>query len=181
MSKIFKEVLFTSDQIQTRISELAKDIEIKFSNTEQPPVFVGVLKGCLPFYSDLVTKINLDMVVEYIEASSWNGGTESSGEVIIKREIDYDISNRDVVICEDIIDSGITLEKIINYVKTLNPKSITIVTLLDKPSGRNGEVTLNVDFNGFIVPDAFLVGYGLDYKELYRNVKEIGIIKDELI
>lgn len=181
MSKIFKEVLFTSEQIQTRIKELAKQIENDFANINKPPVFVGVLKGCLPFYSDLVTNINLDLVVDYIEASSWNGGTQSTGNVIIKRKLDFDIVNRDIVIVEDIIDSGITLVEIVKYIKTLNPKSIKIVTLLDKPSGRKENLDLVVDYNGFIVPDAFLIGYGLDYKDIYRNVKEIGIIKDELI
>lgn len=181
MNKCFKEVLFTSEQIQSRISELAIDIKKDYENCEKEPVFVGVLKGCLPFYSDLITKIDMDMVVEYIEASSWNGGTESTGMVTIKRGIEYDIENRDVLIVEDIIDSGITLVKIIEYIKTLNPKSIKVVTLLDKPSGRDENVNLVVDYNGFIVPDAFLIGYGLDYKEIYRNVNEIGIIKDELI
>lgn len=181
MRDIFKEVLFTSEQIQNRISELALQIENDYKHSNQPPVFIGVLKGCLPFYSDLVTKINLDIVVDYVEASSWNGGTESTGIVNMKRGVDFNIEGRDVVIVEDIIDSGITLVEIIKYIKTLNPNSIKIVTLLDKPSGRKENLDLVVDYNGFIVPDAFLIGYGLDYKDIYRNVREIGIIKDELI
>lgn len=181
MNKIFKEVLYTNEQIQEKIYQIAKKLENDLQNCSQPPVFVGVLKGCLPFYSDLIVNINLDIIVEYIEASSWNGGTSSTGEVIIKRNIEYDITNRDVIVVEDIIDSGITLDKILKQIQKSNPKSIKVVTLLDKPSNRNKNIDIVADYNGFIVPDAFLVGYGLDYKELYRNVKEIGIIKDNLI
>lgn len=178
---VFKNILYSKEEIENKVLSLSKKIEIDYSSSTNPPVFIGVLKGCLPFLSDLTKNINLDIILEYIEASSWEGGTESTGSVKITKELSTDLTGKDILIVEDIIDSGITLEKIVDYLNEKSPKSIKIITLMDKPSGRVSNVNINVDYFGFTVPDEFLVGYGLDYKGLYRNIPAIGVLKDELI
>lgn len=181
MHKAFKEILFSEEEIQLKVEEMAKKISNDYRNCKEPIVMIGVLKGCLPFFSDLVKKIDIDIRIDYIEASSWNGGLESSGNVKVTKEINTNLEGKNIIIVEDIIDSGITLEKILDFIRDQNPNSMSIATLLDKPSGRDKSIDIKVDYSGFIVPDAFLIGYGLDYKEIYRNVPYVGIIKPEYI
>ncbi|WP_188207347.1 hypoxanthine phosphoribosyltransferase [Alkalibacillus aidingensis] len=171
-----KEVLFSEEEIQEKTKELGakitKDFDGKF------PLAIGVLKGAMPFMSDLMKRIETHVEMDFMDVSSYGGGMESSGEVRIVNDLNTQVKGRDLLIIEDIIDSGLTLSYLVNLFKYRGAKSITIVTLLDKPSGRKGDIY--ADLIGFEVPDAFVVGYGLDYQEKYRNLPYIGVLKEEI-
>lgn len=170
------KILVTEEQIQTRIGELGEELYQKFEGKN--PLFLGVLKGCFLFMADLVRACQVKSDVEYIAVSSYENATSSSGRVKIVHDIQQDITDRHVVVVEDILDSGNTLAFLSEYFKTRGAASITIVTLLDKPSRRTKAV--NADYVGFVVPDEFVVGYGLDYCQQYRNVPYIGVLKPEV-
>lgn len=170
------KVLYTEDQIRERVRELGAALCERFAG--QQPLFVGILKGSLMFLSDLIRACPLRCDLEMMAVSSYENATSSSGRVRINYDLQQDIRGRDLIIVEDILDSGNTLAFLREYLNAKGAASITIVTLLDKPSGRQKAVT--ADYVGFTVPDAFVVGYGLDYAQLYRNLPCIGILKPEV-
>ncbi len=177
-NRVLKEVLVTKEKIQKDCKRLAKEIEADYKDKE-PAIFLGLLKGCHPFMTDLLRYIEIDLQIDYMDVSSYFGGTTNSSEVKIIKDMTLSVKNRDIVIVEDIIDSGNTLKKVIELLKLRGARSVEVVTIVDKPSGRT--VELEAKYVGSIVPDAFLIGYGLDYDEMYRNLNCIGIPKDELI
>ena len=170
------KVLVTEEEIKTRIAEMGEALYEKFQG--KSPLFVSVLKGSFVFMADLVRSCQLKSDVEFIAVSSYENATTSSGRVKINHDIQQDITGRHLIIVEDILDSGNTLAFLKNYLLAKNAASITIVTLLDKPSRRTKAVT--ADYAGFVVPDEFVVGYGLDYCQKYRNIPYIGVLKPEV-
>ncbi|MGI6463819.1 MAG: hypoxanthine phosphoribosyltransferase [Clostridiales bacterium] len=176
MDKDIKKILIDETTIRNRVSELGKEITVDYEGCE--PVFVGVLKGCFVFMADLLRSIDLHCTMDFMSVSSYGDGTSSTGAVIITKDLSKNIEDKDVIIVEDILDSGMTLSYLSNYLRGRNPKSIKIVTLLDKPSRRRANI--NADYVGFEVPDAFVVGYGLDFAEKYRSLPYIGILKPEI-
>ena len=169
-------VLANEEQIQARIDELGRMITADYAGKE--PLFVGVLKGCFIFMADLVRACDVKCTVDFMVVSSYGAGTVSSGAVEIVKDLSQDIAGRDIIIVEDILDSGNTLSYLTRIMKARNPASIRIVTLLDKPERRTAEV--QADYVGFTIPDSFVVGYGLDYDQRYRNLPFIGVLKPEV-
>ena len=173
MEKDILKVLVTEEELKTRVAELGDALYKKYEGRR--PLFLGVLKGSFIFMADLVRASQLMCDVEFIAVSSYQNGTVSSGRVQITHDLQQDITGRELVIVEDILDSGNTLAFLKNYLMAKGAKSISIVTLLDKPARR--EKAVEADLAGFVVPDAFVVGYGLDYAQLYRNLPYIGVLK----
>lgn len=173
MHKDIMTVLADEEQIQKRIGELGARIAEDYRGRE--PLFVGVLKGCFIFMADLMRACELNCTVDFMVVSSYGSGTSSTGAVKIVKDLSEDIEGRDVIIVEDILDSGVTLSYLKKYLAGRNPASIRIVTLLDKPERRTSGVT--ADYIGFTIPNAFVVGYGLDYDQRYRNLPYIGVLK----
>jgi hypoxanthine phosphoribosyltransferase len=167
------EILLSSDQIKERISELAKEIVADYDGRE--PVLVGILKGAAMFMSDLARALDRPSRMEFMAVSSYGSGTQSSGVVRILKDLDSDIAGQDVLIVEDIIDSGLTLSWLLKNLRARNPGSISIVTLLRKPDAV--KVHIDVKYVGFDIPSDFVVGYGLDYAERYRDLPYIGRLK----
>lgn len=176
MDQDILKVLLSEEEIKTRVAELGEEIYDAFR--DKNPMFVGVLNGCFIFMADLVRAAQLKSELEFIGVSSYNNGTKSSGVVQITRDLQRDISGRDIIVVEDILDSGNTLAFLKDYMLAKGAKSITIVTLLDKPARREKAIT--ADLSGFVVPDEFVVGYGLDYCQQYRNMPYIGVLKPEV-
>lgn len=176
MDQDILKVLVTEDEIHARIRELGDQLYDRFH--DKNPLFVGVLSGCFIFMADLVRAAQLKSEVEFIGLSSYKNATKSSGSVQITRDLQRDINGRDIIVVEDILDSGNTLAFLKDYLLTKGAASITIVTLLDKPSRRVKAV--KPDLAGFEVPDEFVVGYGLDYAQEYRNLPYIGVLKPEV-
>jgi hypoxanthine phosphoribosyltransferase len=171
------EVLLTEEQIATRVAELGARIGADYAGRKL--TLVSVLKGSLPFMADLMRAIELPLRIDLMEVSSYGGATtESSGLVRILKDLSASIEDEDVLIVEDIIDTGLTLNYLIRYLRGKNPKSLRICTLLDKPARRLVEIP--VDYIGFQIPDQFVVGYGLDYGEVYRNLRFVGVLKPEV-
>ncbi len=170
------KVLVTEEELKKRITELGEELAERFQGRE--PLFLGVLKGCFVFMSDLIRACPIKSDLEFIAVSSYQNATVSSGRVKITHDVQQDITGRDLIIVEDILDSGNTLAFLKDYLMTKGARSITIVTLLDKPSRRTKAVT--ADLAGFVVPDEFVVGYGLDYCQQYRNLPYIGVLKPEV-
>ena len=176
MDQDILKVLITQDEIQARTQELGDRLYERFH--DKNPMFVGVLNGCFIFMADLVRAAQLKSEVEFIGLSSYKNATTSSGSVQITRDLQRDINGRDIIVVEDILDSGNTLAFLKDYMLAKGAKSITIVTLLDKPARREKAIT--ADLAGFVVPDEFVVGYGLDYCQQYRNMPYIGVLKPEV-
>ena len=176
MEKDILKVLVTEEELKARIQEMGDTLYEKFEGKN--PVFLGVLKGSFVFIADLMRACQLKSDIEFIAVSSYANATESSGRVNIKYDLQQDITGRHLIIVEDILDSGNTLAFLKNYFLAKGAESITIVTLLDKPSRR--EKAVYPDLAGFVVPDEFVVGYGLDYAQRYRNVPYIGVLKPEV-
>ncbi len=176
MTEDILKVLLTREQIDARVSELGQALTEKFSGQE--PLFIGILKGSFIFMADLIRKVDLKCAMDFMAVSSYGAGTTSSGAVKINKDLNEDISGRHIVIVEDILDSGVTLNYLCGYLQNRKPASITLVTLLDKPARRKAPV--KADYVGFEVPDEFVVGYGLDYAEKYRNLPFVGILKPEV-
>ncbi|GAF14258.1 hypoxanthine-guanine phosphoribosyltransferase [Bacillus sp. JCM 19045] len=176
MKNDMKDILLTEEQIQKKIKELGHDITEEYR--DRFPLFVGVLKGALPFMADLIKAVDTHLEIDFMDVSSYGKGMVSSGEVKIVKDLNTQVEGRDVLIVEDIIDSGLTLSYLIELFKYRKAKSVKVVTLLDKPEGR--KVDLVPDMTGFIVPDEFVVGYGLDFAERYRNLPYVGILKPEV-
>ena len=171
------EVLLTEEQIQARVAELGRAISA--DSAGRSLTLVSVLKGSLPFMADLMRRIDVPLRIDLMETSSYGGATtESSGLVRILKDHSSSIEGEDVLIVEDIIDTGLTLNYLVRYLRGKNPASLRIVTLLDKPARRLVEI--DVDYVGFTIPDQFVVGYGLDYGELNRNHRFVGVLKPEV-
>jgi len=163
------KVLLSSDQIQARILEMGKEIAADFQGRE--PHLVGVLKGACPFMTDLAQAIELPLQLLYIAVSSYGKASKSSGEVKLVKDLDQGLDGRDLIVVEDIVDTGLTLNYLINLLKARGPRSVKVAALLSKPARRL--VNVHVDYVGFTIEDEFVVGYGLDYNERYRNLKDI--------
>jgi hypoxanthine phosphoribosyltransferase len=171
------EILLTEAQIQARVAELGAQVSADYGG--RALTLVSVLKGSLPFMADLMRSITQPLRIDLMEVSSYGGSsTESSGLVRILKDLSTSIEGEDVLIVEDIIDTGLTLNYLVRYLRGKRPASLRICTLLDKPARRLVEI--DVDYVGFTIPDQFVVGYGLDYGELYRNLRFVGVLKPEV-
>ena len=170
------EVLLSEEELQARVRELGAQITRDYAG--KTPFFLGVLKGCYVFMADLVRSVDLHCSMDFMAVSSYGRGTSSTGAVRITKDLSRDIEGKDVIIVEDILDSGTTLSYLKKYLANRKPASIRIVTLLDKPARRKTDI--KADYSGFTVPDEFVVGYGLDFAEDYRNLPYIGVLKPEI-
>ena len=173
LQKDIEEILISEERLQDKARELGEILTTDYK--DKYPLAIGVLKGAMPFMGDLMKRFDGYVEMDFMDVSSYGNATVSSGEVKIVKDLNASVEGRDLLIIEDIIDSGLTLSYLVDLFKYRKAKSIKIVTLLDKPSGR--KVDLKADYIGFEVPDAFVVGYGLDYAEKYRNLPYIGILK----
>ena len=169
-------VLISEEEIRAKVRELGAQISEDYK--DKKPFFLGVLKGCFVFMSDLMRSVTVPCMMDFMAVSSYGSGTKTTGAVRITKDLNRDIEGLDLVIVEDILDSGVTLHYLKGYLRNRNPASIRIVTLLDKPERRKTDI--KADYFGFSVPDEFVVGYGLDYAEKYRNLPYIGILKPEV-
>jgi hypoxanthine phosphoribosyltransferase len=171
------EILVTEEQIRDKVAELGARIGADYADRRL--TLVSVLKGSLPFMADLMRAIPVPVRIDLMEVSSYGGSaTESSGLVRILKDLSATIEGEEVLIVEDIIDTGLTLNYLVRYLRGKNPKSLRICTLLDKPARRL--VDIPVDYVGFTIPDQFVVGYGLDYREYYRNLRFVGVLRPEV-
>jgi hypoxanthine phosphoribosyltransferase len=171
------QILITEEQIRSKVADLGARISADYASTSV--TLVSVLKGSLPFMADLMRAIKIPVQIDLMEVSSYGGAsTESSGLVRILKDLSSSIAGRDVLIVEDIIDTGLTLNYLLRYLRGKNPRSLRICALLDKPARRLVEIS--IDYLGFTIPDEFVVGYGLDYGEFYRNLPYIGVLRREL-
>ena len=176
MEQDILQVLYNEEQIKARVEEMGRELYERYA--DKNPLFVGVLSGCFVFMADLVRATQIKSELEFIAVSSYKSGTVSSGVVQITRDLQCDITGRDLIVVEDILDSGNTLAYLKEYLLNRGAASVNIVTLLDKPSRR--QKAIYADIVGFEVPDEFVVGYGLDYAQRYRNVPYIGVLKPEV-
>jgi len=168
-----EEILLDTDAVAARVTELGAELVRDY--TGRDPVLVSVLKGSLVFLADLMRAMDLPMSIDLMEVSSYGSGTESSGQVRILKDLSKPIEGRDVIVVEDIIDTGLTLNYLLRYLGERHPASIKVCCLLDKPARRLAEIP--IDYRGFTIPDRFVIGYGLDYDERYRNLPYIGVLK----
>lgn len=175
MTEDIERVLLTREEIQNKVAEIGKKITVDFA--DKNPIFIGVLKGCFIFMADLMRNVDIQCSMDFMAVSSYSG-TTSTGAVKINKDLSQDIAGRHLILVEDILDSGVTLNYLKNYLQVRQPASVHIATLLDKPARRKADIY--ADYSCFDVPDAFVVGYGLDYNEHYRNLPYIGILKPEI-
>lgn len=173
MEKDIQQVLITQEQIRQRIAELGEQISAEYAGKN--PLVIGVLKGVVVFFSDMIRQIKVPCEIDFLWVSSYSG-TNSTHKINVRQDASADIKGRHVLILEDIYDTGSSLNFTYNYVMERQPASVKICTLLDKPARRNPEISLKADYVGFEVPNAFVVGYGLDYNEKYRNLPYVGIL-----
>ena len=171
-----KEVLASEQQLKDKIAELGAAITRDYAGKDL--LMVSILKGSVMVMADLMRAVDLPMAIDFMNVSSYGAGTETKGSVKILKDLDVDIKGKDLLIVEDILDSGVTLHNLINLLRQREPASIEICTLFSKPSRRR--VDVEAKYIGFIIPDAFIVGYGLDYDEKYRNLPYVGILKEEI-
>lgn len=172
------EIILTEEQIAARIEQMGEELNAEYADKPEELVMVCVLRGAVLFMADLARQFDRQVTFDFIDVSSY-AGTESSGSVRIIKDLEEDIRGKHVLIVEDIVDTGFTLKKVVEMLQTRQPASIKICTLLDKPA-RRVEKHITSNYNGFEVPDKFVVGYGLDYNELYRNLPFIGVLKPEI-
>ena len=175
MKRDIQEVLISEEELQAAVKKIGDQISKDFEGKD--PIFIGVLKGCWIFMADLMRYVTINCSVDFMSVSSYSG-TTSTGAVKITKDLNEDIEGRHIIIVEDILDSGVTLNYLKSYLEVRKPASITIATLMDKPARRKANVY--ADYSCFEVPDAFVVGYGLDYNERYRNLPYIGVLKPEI-
>nr|WP_317323873.1 hypoxanthine phosphoribosyltransferase [uncultured Flavonifractor sp.] len=173
LDKDVERVLFSEEQLKARVAEIAAQIDNDYAG--KAPLLVSVLRGSFIFMADLVRNIHLPCTVDFMAVSSYGAGTSSSGQVKIIKDLSEHIEGKDVIVVEDILDSGNTLSYLLQLLQARKPASVRLCTLLDKPSRRVKDVA--VDYSGFSIPDYFVVGYGLDYAEKYRNLPYIGVLK----
>ena len=177
MERDIKEILLTEEQIQAKVKELGAILAEEYR--DKNPIFVGVLKGVVIFYADMIRAINIPCEMDFMCVSSYRG-TNSTGRTMISKDLACDIHGRHVVILEDIFDTGNSLEFITNHLLNKEPASLKICTLLDKPERRKPGVKVQCDWTGFTIPNEFVVGYGLDFDEKYRNLPFVGVLKPEV-
>ena len=182
LEKDIDHILFSEEQLKARVREIAGQIDRDFAGKE--PMLISVLRGSFIFMADLMRSITLPCTVDFMAVSSYGAGTTSSGQVKITKDLSESIEGRDIIVVEDILDSGNTLSYLLQILQARHPASMKLCTLLDKPDRRIKPV--HVDYSGFSIPDEFVVGYGLDFAEKYRNLPYIGVLKpcvyeDELI
>lgn len=175
MRRDIERILISEEEIQQKVSEMGKKISDDFRDKD--PLFVGVLKGCFIFMADLMRYVDIRCSMDFMAVSSYSG-TSSTGAVKINKDLSEDIEGRHIIIVEDILDSGVTLSYLKQYLLVRKPASISIATLMDKPARRKADIY--ADYSCFEIPDAFVVGYGLDYNERYRNLPYIGVLKPEI-
>ena len=175
MTKDIERVLLSEEQIQQKVNELAAMLNAEYADKD--PIFVGVLKGVVLFFGDMIKRIDIPCQIDFMWISSYQGTT--SKQMVVKRDVSEDIKGRHVVILEDIFDTGNSLEFTYKHLLSKEPASLKICTLLDKPDRRNPTVTVKPDYTGFTIPNEFVVGYGLDFNEHYRNLPFIGVLKPE--
>ena len=176
MEKDIQEVLLSESQLQERIAELAQELSQKYAGKD--PVFVGVLKGVVMFFGDLVKRVTIPCQIDFMWISSYQG-TNSTGSMLVRKDVTQDIRGRHVVILEDIFDTGNSLDFTYNHLLAKGPASLKICTFLDKPERRKAGITLKADYTGYVIPNEFVVGYGLDFNEKYRNLPFVGVLKPE--
>ncbi|KGN46103.1 uncharacterized protein LOC101219321 isoform X1 [Cucumis sativus] len=177
-----ERVLWTHDQISARVSDLASQISIAFDGASSPPVFVGVATGAFIFLADLVRRINIPIAVDFVRVESYGFGTQSNGAPTISSDLKVDVKNKHVILVEDIVDTGNTLSCLIAHMEVKGASSVSVCTFLDKPTRRQVNFPLVGEgkfYSGFQCPDYFVVGYGMDFAELYRNLPYVGILKPE--
>ncbi|MDQ2952563.1 MAG: hypoxanthine phosphoribosyltransferase [Chloroflexota bacterium] len=170
------EILVDEDTIASRVRELGARIALDYGGKDL--VLVSILKGALPFLADLMRQVQIPLSLDFLEVSSYGDATETSGVVRILKDLAKPIEARDVLVVEDIVDTGNTLNFVLDHLRSQRPASVRLCTLLDKPSRRI--VPITIDYRGFEIPDKFVVGYGLDYAERYRNLPFIGVLKPEV-
>ena len=178
MRNDLEEILFTEEELKQRIRELGEEITRDYAGKN--PVFVGILKGSFIFMGDLVRAVDLPCSIDFMSVSSYGNGTKTTGAVEIIKDLSQDIEGKDVIMIEDILDTGVTLNYLMNLLGHRKPASLAICTLLNKPARRHKDISLEAQYTGFVIPDAFVVGYGLDYAEKYRNLPYIGVLKPEI-
>ena len=177
MDNDIQQILITEEQIRNRIAELGRELTAEYAGKN--PVIVGVLKGVVVFYADMVRQIKVPCQMDFMWLSSYQG-TNSTGGMVVKRDVTVDVRDRHVLILEDIYDTGNSLDFTYRHLLSKGPASLKICTLLDKPERRKPGITLKPDYVGFTVPNEFVVGYGLDYNEQYRNLPYVGVLKSEV-
>ena len=170
-----EKVLYTEEEIVSRVKEIAAQVSEDYKDIKKPLLTVGILNGAVMFYTDLVRRLSVPVHFDFLIASSYDANSQSSGKVNILKNIDNDPRGRDILLIEDIVDSGTTMDYLITYFKSRGANSVKICTLLNKPSRRKVEV--EIDYCGFEIPDEFIVGYGLDFAQHYRNLPYLGILK----
>lgn len=177
MEKDIQQILLTEEQIKARIKELGEILTAEYA--DKNPVIIGVLKGVVVFYADMIREIKVPCEMDFMWISSYSGAN-SSGNMQVRRDVTVDIKDRHVLILEDIFDTGNSLDYTYRHLLFKQPASLKICTLLDKPERRRESITLKADYTGFTIPNEFVVGYGLDYNEHYRNLPYIGVLKPEV-
>ena len=173
-SSIAQEILITREQLAQRVRELGQQITMDYEG--EPVLLVGILRGSVPFMADIMREIDLDVTIDFMSVSSYGGSTKTSGVVRIVKDLETPIEGRNVIIIEDIIDTGLTLHYLKGYLEGRNPKSLKICSILDKPSRR--KIDIKGDYIGFEVEDKFIVGYGLDFNQRYRQLPFISWLKE---
>ena len=176
MEKDIQRILLSEETIRRRVEEMGKLLTEEYAGKD--PVVVGVLKGVVVFYSDMIRQIKVPCQMDFMWLSSYSG-TNSTGELIVRRDVSVDIKDRHVLILEDIYDTGTSLDFTYRHLMAKGPASLKICTLLDKPERRKPGITLKPDYVGFTIPNEFVVGYGLDYNEHFRNLPYVGVLKPE--
>ena len=177
MHQDIERILLSEAQIKNRVAELGKELMADYAGKN--PVFVGVLKGVVVFFADMIRAFDDHCQLDFMWISSYKG-TQSTGSISVKQDVKSDLTGRHVVILEDILDSGRSLQFVVRHLKDKGAASVRICTLLDKPEGRAPGIDLRADYVGFTIPNAFVVGYGLDYDEKYRNLPYVGILKPKV-
>lgn len=176
MHKDVKKILINEDQIIERCKELGKEIKDDYENRKEIPLVVGLLKGSVPFLAELIKHIDMDIRFEFMDVSSYEG-TESIGDVKVNLDLQTSVKNIPVLLVEDIIDTGRTIQEVKRLLKNKGASEVKVVSLLDKPDRR--VIDIEADFVGFKIPNEFVIGYGLDFNQKYRNLPYIGVLKDE--
>lgn len=177
MNSDVAKILIDEETLQKRITELAAEITRDYA--EKDPIVVGILKGAVPFFADLFRQLDFPCRCDFMGASSYAGGTSTSGSVKLYKDASLTLKGQHLIIVEDILDTGTTLDFLIRHIQAMEPASVKLCVLLDKPERRNPAISLTADYTGFTIPNEFVIGYGLDYNEYYRNLKYIGILKPE--
>ena len=177
MKNDMKQILLSEEQIQSKVKELAKILSEEYADKD--PVFVGVLKGVVMFFADMIRNIDIPCQIDFMSISSYSG-TTTTGKAEVRKDISVDIKGRHVIILEDIFDTGTSLNFTVNHLLSKEPASLRVCTFLDKPDRRRPGITIKPEYVGYTIPNEFVVGYGLDFNEHYRNLPYVGILKPEM-